>query len=47
MNEQERYLFDVQGYLLVPGVLRLSQIEAMNRAIADIKRWGRKYAPDF
>ncbi|WP_282935990.1 phytanoyl-CoA dioxygenase family protein [Paenibacillus sp. RC67] len=33
MNEKEKYLFDVQGYLLVEDVLSQEELTAMNRAI--------------
>lgn len=36
MNEQERYLFDLQGYLVVPNALSQEQLDALN-AIMDEK----------
>ncbi|WP_227872190.1 phytanoyl-CoA dioxygenase family protein [Paenibacillus albus] len=37
MNNKERYLFDLQGYLVVENVLSAEQLERMNR-IVDEKR---------
>jgi hypothetical protein len=47
MNAQERYLFDVQGYLLVPGVLQTSQLDAMNRAIDRHQMRGERVRDGF
>ena len=33
LTDQERYRFDLQGYLLVPGALRPAEVDACNRAI--------------
>jgi hypothetical protein len=33
MNDEERYLFDVQGFLLVPGVLGGDEVATLNRLI--------------
>ncbi|CAG7615454.1 phytanoyl-CoA dioxygenase family protein [Paenibacillus allorhizosphaerae] len=33
MNSKEKYLFDIQGYLLVENVLSKEELAAMNRAI--------------
>ena len=30
MTEQERYLFDLQGFLVVPNALDMEQLEALN-----------------
>jgi hypothetical protein len=30
MNEEEKYLFDLEGYLAVPGALNAQQIQALN-----------------
>ena len=33
MNENEKYLFDLNGYLVVKGALRADQVSALNEAI--------------
>ena len=33
MNEHERYFFDVNGYLIVRGILSSAQVAALNKAI--------------
>ena len=33
MTEYEKYLFDLNGYILVPGALTPAQVDAMNEAI--------------
>jgi hypothetical protein len=52
MTEKERYLFDVQGFLLVKGVLSSDQLDRLNRAmerryyqgkqVGDILEWGNE-----
>jgi len=52
MNDQERYLFDLQGFVTVPNALSLEQISELNRILdehvvndldanAPNHRWGR------
>ena len=36
MNDEQRFLFDLQGFLVVPGVLSAAELAALN-AIADEK----------
>ena len=33
LTDQERYRFDLQGYVVVPGALRAAEVDACNRAI--------------
>ncbi|MGH2355875.1 MAG: phytanoyl-CoA dioxygenase family protein [Chloroflexota bacterium] len=33
MNDEERYLFDLQGFLVLPGVLPLGEVQALNDLI--------------
>ena len=33
MTAYEKYLFDLNGYILVPGALTRGQVDAMNEAI--------------
>jgi ectoine hydroxylase-related dioxygenase (phytanoyl-CoA dioxygenase family) len=41
MNATEQYLFDVQGYLVVPGFLPAAEVDALNAALdANRKRMG-------
>jgi hypothetical protein len=44
MTEQERYLFDLQGYLVIPNALDVAQLEALN-ALMDA-RIAAEVAPD-
>lgn len=54
MNAKERYLFDLQGFLLIPGVLSRPTLDVMNAAIDQgpekelpfrngILEWGSEY----
>ncbi len=42
MTEHERYLFDLQGYLTVPGALDAEQLRALN-TILDERLHTRSY----
>ena len=33
MNEDEKYLFDLMGYLVIPNALATEEVEACNQAI--------------
>src|SRR5277367_1093351 len=35
MNDEERYLFDLQGYLVVEGALSEAEVTTLNRLIDD------------
>ncbi|MCB0098558.1 MAG: hypothetical protein KDE46_22650, partial [Caldilineaceae bacterium] len=41
MNEQEKYLFDLQGFMTVPHALSGEQVAALNRI------WDQKIAQDM
>ena len=43
MTDQERYLFDLQGYLVIPNALSGDQVAALN-ALLDDRREGRLIA---
>ncbi|MBP3964031.1 phytanoyl-CoA dioxygenase family protein [Paenibacillus lignilyticus] len=51
MNNKERYLFDLQGYLVLENVLSAEQLERMNRIVDDrisqpedsILQWGEDF----
>ena len=36
LTDEERYRFDLQGYLLIPGVLPAAEVDACNRAVAAV-----------
>jgi ectoine hydroxylase-related dioxygenase (phytanoyl-CoA dioxygenase family) len=44
MNEQEKYLFDLQGFLVVPNALAPEQVAALNAILDD--RLAQEAAPD-
>jgi hypothetical protein len=44
MTDQERYLFDLQGYLVVPDALTAAQITGLNAMLDE--RMAREVAPD-
>ncbi len=46
MNDKEKYLFDVQGYIVVENVLRADQLARLNRAI-DEKQAAGEPLQDF
>jgi hypothetical protein len=47
MNEKARYLFDVQGFLVLKGVLSTQQLYAMNRAIDERQKTGEALRTGF
>ena len=40
MTDEERYLFDLRGYLLVEDALTESQVERLNAAVNGLDPWG-------
>jgi hypothetical protein len=44
MNEHERYLFDLQGFLTVPNALSAAELEQLNRVLDE--QIARQVAPD-
>ena len=36
MNETERYLFDLNGFIVIPGILTPAEVDALNVAIDDV-----------
>lgn len=39
MDEEQRYLFDLQGFLVVPGLLSPSEVGALNRTLDERDLW--------
>ncbi len=40
MTDEERYLFDLQGYLAVENALTESQVKDLNAAVDGLDPWG-------
>ena len=46
MTEEERYLFDLQGYLVVEDVLQPDELRELNRLLDEYDIWNQRHSRD-